>query len=57
MLNHQRVRELKNSAVTIYVTTGATPEYVRFTISAGKEKEQFNFAGINAKVKISPPAM
>jgi hypothetical protein len=54
-ISHQRVQELKGTDVTIYVTLGAKPEYVRFQIS-GAGSETFNFSGINAPVKISPPS-
>jgi len=54
-ISHQRVRELKGTDVAIYVTLGAKPEYVRFQVS-GTGSETFNFSGINAPVKISPPS-
>jgi hypothetical protein len=54
-ISHQRVQELKGTDVAIYVTLGAKPEYVRFQVS-GTGSETFNFSGINAPVKISPPS-
>jgi hypothetical protein len=54
-VNGQRVQELKGSGQTLYVTTGATPEYARYELS-GKLPEQLNVSGINAKTKINPPS-
>jgi hypothetical protein len=53
VISRQRVQELKEgNAATIYVTTTAKPEYVRFVIPG---REQLNFSGINAPVTIAPP--
>jgi hypothetical protein len=56
-VNGQRVQELKGYDVTMYVTTGAKPELVRYQLSGkGQDQGQFNFSGINVPVTVSPPS-